>query len=169
MRLTIRTRLYAGFGVVLCLLAAVGFAGWRYITSLSSEFQRLYANNVQAAVHLASAERGLWELRFGIGNFMVFDADGRAKILANQEKWYKQIEEGMKAYRTGSRTPEEQQAMKEWDESYPKYLESRPRWFELYSAGKTQEAAEWRHRSPRSSRCGALATWRWCAPTWRRR
>ncbi len=144
MRLTIRTKLYAGFGIVLCLLAVVGFAGWRYITSLSSEFQRLYADNVQAAVHLSNAERALWELRFGIGNFMVFDAEGRTKILAGQDKWYRQIEDAMKAYKSGSRTPEEQEALKEWEDSYPKYLQSRPRWFELYSAGKIQEAAEWR-------------------------
>ena len=49
MRLTLRGKLIGGCAAVLLLLVVVGFAAWRYVTSLSSEFRHLYAENVEAA------------------------------------------------------------------------------------------------------------------------
>ena len=49
MRLTLRGKLIGGCAAVLLLLVVVGFAACRYVTSLSSEFQHLYAENVEAA------------------------------------------------------------------------------------------------------------------------
>ncbi|MBI3968955.1 MAG: MCP four helix bundle domain-containing protein [Chloroflexi bacterium] len=96
------------------------------------------------STHLANMERAVWELRFGIANFMTADVEGRAKILADQEKWYRQVDEHAKVLGASDLTPEEREAFKVWQENYTKYVQSRPRWFELYAAGKTAEAAEWR-------------------------
>jgi methyl-accepting chemotaxis protein len=50
----------------------------------------------------------------------------------------------MAAYAAAKRTPEEVRLLEEFRTVYKKYEQARPRWFELYSAGKTEEAAEWR-------------------------
>ena len=49
MKLDTRTKLFAAFGALLILLAVVGFAGWRAVTTLSAEFESLYHDNLLAA------------------------------------------------------------------------------------------------------------------------
>ena len=50
-------------------------------------------------------------------------------------------------YAEGNRTPEEKQALQEWNEVFTQYVAARPRWFELQNAGKFDEAAEWRAKT----------------------
>jgi anti-anti-sigma regulatory factor/HAMP domain-containing protein len=64
--------------------------------------------------------------------------------VAEQDKWYRIIDENMQAYARGGRTSEEQAALQEWQTVYIKYVEARPRWFQLINEGKTEEAAAWR-------------------------
>jgi methyl-accepting chemotaxis protein len=140
----IRAKLYLGCGVMLLLIAMVWGVGWRATSAVSSNAHSLYDNNVQAAVQLGKAQNALWQLQYGFPQFMVLGAEALAKIVADEAKWYQQIEEAFKAYTAGSRTLEEQQALREWEDAFTKYVQARPRWFELYGAGKTEEAAEWR-------------------------
>lgn len=132
------------FALALVLFLIVGVMGQRALQQVGSQFKELNADNVQGQVQLASIERAVWELRFGIANFMTADDAGRAKILADQDKWYKQVADSADAYAKGDRTPAELEAFKAWQDAYSKYVAARPRWFELYSAGQTQEAAQWR-------------------------
>src|SRR5215467_15745539 len=67
--LSVGKRLFLGFGLVLALTAGIGLIGWNYTHTMSDEFDHLYTDNLKSAVHLANAERGLWELRFGIANY----------------------------------------------------------------------------------------------------
>jgi methyl-accepting chemotaxis protein len=129
---------------MLCLMAAVGGVSWWSTTTVASEAQRLYNNNVQAGGQLGQAQNAMWQLRYSVAQFMVLGAEGRAKIVADEAKWYKEIAEAFTAYAAGSRTPEEQQTLKEWEEAFTRYAQTRPHWFELYGAGKTEEAAQWR-------------------------
>jgi hypothetical protein len=62
-----------GFGAVLFFLSIVGYIGWKNTTTFSSELADLYNHNVKAAIYLANAERGLWELRFGLPNYISGD------------------------------------------------------------------------------------------------
>lgn len=144
MRFGVRSKLFLGFGVVLVLMAGVAFFGWEFNRQLTAEFDSLYKDNISAAIQLSNAERALWELRFGIANFMTGDATARQKILDDSPKWFQQMDDNLKAYGDGNRTPEERQALQEFLDNYQKYRETRPHWFELYAAGKTQEAAEYR-------------------------
>lgn len=86
----------------------------------------------------------MWELRFGIANFTLFDANARAKILADQDNYYRQIDENINIFSSRTRSPEEAALLQAWNENYSSYLKERPRWFELTIAGKLQEAAKWR-------------------------
>ncbi len=142
--LSVGKRLFLGFGIVLALTAGIGLVGWHYTRTMAGEFDSLYTENLQSAVHLSNAERGLWELRFGIANYEGWGATDRAKIRTDESKWMRQIDDNMKAYSQGTRAAAEKEALKEWDDWYTKYLAARPHWFELIEAGKHDEAHEYR-------------------------
>src|SRR4051794_14852859 len=142
--LSVGKRLFLGFGLVLALTAGIGLIGWNYTHTMANEFDSLYTDNLQSAVHLANAERGLWELRFGIANYEGWNVTDRAKIRAEESKWMSQVAENMKAYSQGNRTKAEKETYAEFDDWYTKYLAARPHWFELIDQGKHDEAHEYR-------------------------
>lgn len=142
--MSVGKRLFLGFALVLALTAGIGLIGLQYTRSMAGDFDSLYTDNLQAAVHLSNAERGLWELRFGIANYEGWNTTDRAKIRAEETRWMRQIEDNMKAYGQGNRSPEEKDALKEFDDWYTKYLASRPHWFELVDEEKHDEAHEYR-------------------------
>ncbi len=144
---SIRVRLLVGFGVALLLLAAVGGFGWRATSRLAEQFDVLFHSNVEASVQLAKAADALWQLRYGFPQFLVMGAEDRAKIVADQAKWRKQIDDALVVYGASDRTPEERKALEEWNDIFGKYMEARPRWFELVEAGKMEEAASWRAKT----------------------
>ncbi|MHB8066633.1 MAG: methyl-accepting chemotaxis protein [Desulfobaccales bacterium] len=150
----ISLKLYLSFGTLLVLLMVVSAVFWRN----SNDSQKIYADyadQVRAGIHLSNVERAQWELRFGVANFMVFDAQGQNKIKEEGPKWYKEAEENIKAYAAGDRTPEEKQVLNEWQDVFSKYKPARERWLELYQAGKKEEAAE--YRAQNTNRYGAAS------------
>jgi methyl-accepting chemotaxis protein len=142
--LKVGAKISAGYVAVLALLVLVGVIGWQSITTLTSKYDSLAHDNLNGAVHLANAQNALWQLRYGFPQFLVLGAEDRAKIVADEAKWYQQIDENMKSYAAGSRTPEELEALKAFQNIYTQYIQARPRWFQLLNEGKTTEAAEWR-------------------------
>src|SRR4029077_18390146 len=142
--ISVGKRLFLGFALVLILTAGIGLVGWHYTRTMTAEFDSLYTENLQSAVHLSNAERGLWELRFGIANYEGWNTTDRAKIRAEETKWMSQIAENMKAYSQGNRTKAEKETLAEFDDWYTKYLAARPHWFELIDQGKHDEAHEYR-------------------------
>lgn len=144
MKFGIRGKLLAGFAILLALMLPVGFVSWRDTTNMAAESRSLYQNNLLGAVQLANAENALWQLRYGFPQFIVLGDDARRQIVADEPRWYKVIDDNMRTYAAGTRTTDEQQALREWDEVFAKYVQARPRWFELYGAGMIDEAAEWR-------------------------
>jgi methyl-accepting chemotaxis protein len=113
---------------------------------MSGQAQLLYKHNVLAAVQLGAAQSALWELRYGFPQFIVAP-DRRQEILESQAKWYTIIDDNLRRYAAGRRTAEERQALAGWEQAFSKYRQARPRWFELYGAGKVREAADWRART----------------------
>jgi methyl-accepting chemotaxis protein len=142
--LSVGKRLFLGFGIVLALTAGIGLVGWHYTRTMAGEFDSLYTDNLQSAVHLSNAERGLWELRFGIANYEGWNVTDRAKIRAEESKWMRQLEDNMKAYGQGNRTQAEKETLAEFNDWYLRYLAARPHWFELIDQGKHDEAHEYR-------------------------
>src|SRR6476620_5437001 len=142
--LSVGKRLFLGFGIVLALTAGIGLVGWNYTHTMAGEFDSLYTENLQSAVHLSNAERGLWELRFGIANYEGWNTIDRAKIRAEESKWTRQIEDNLKAYGQGNRSAAEKETLADFNDWYIKYLAARPHWFELVDQGKHDEAHEYR-------------------------
>jgi methyl-accepting chemotaxis protein len=126
-------------------MSIVGFAGWHYVKSLEGEYQDLYRNHLQGAVYLASAQDALWQLRYGFPQYMIATDDAsRKKITDDEPKLVKVVGENIAAYHALDLTDDEKQALAGLDEVWAKYTGARPKWFELYGAGKLDEAAEWR-------------------------
>lgn len=98
MKLDIGRKLWLGSGVLLLITLGMGVMQWVTLTELSAQFDSLYANNLQAATYLADAERGMWELRFGLPNYYSGEVDGRALIRADGEKWTLQVQNTLKSY-----------------------------------------------------------------------
>jgi hypothetical protein len=144
MSMSLRTRLNVTFAVVLVLLVAVGGLSWWNTRALSAEAKSLYEDHLKGTVSLANSESALWKLRYGFPQFMVLGPEDRAKIVAEEPKLYETIENHMKDYAAGNRTPEEREALREFREVFGKYVEARPKWFALQGEGKLEEAAVWR-------------------------
>ena len=145
-RLGIRGRLLAGFGLVLLLLVAVGLVSWKAHRDLQRRFDAIAEDNLVSAVRLAHASDALWQLRYGFPQFLVLAQDpaGRRKILDDQPRWRGEIDEAIEGYARGDRTVEERRALSEWRDVFGKYMDARPRWFELVQADQLEEAARWR-------------------------
>src|SRR6266498_5058250 len=139
----LKTRLAFGFSVLLVMMGIVGLVGWRYTHNLAREFERLYQDSVLGAVYLAKAESSLWRLRYGFPQFLVMGPEDRTKIVNDEPRLYKEVEDNIQAYAAGNRTAKEKEAIKVWEEIFGKYRGARPKWFQLLNDGK-EEAAEWR-------------------------
>jgi len=98
-------------------------------------------------IGLVNAQNAMWELRFGVANFMTGSEEARKKILADETKWADMVKDSLDSYQAKAVTPEEQAGLAELRESFAKYMASRPKWFELYSSGQTEEAADWRAKN----------------------
>lgn len=150
----ISLKLYLSFGLLLVLLLVMSLFAWKN-TVRSQNIYTEYADQVGSGINLSNAERGMWELRFGVANFMTADESPRQKIMADGPKWHRQVEENLKAYASGNRTPEEKSVIKEFEEVFSSYKPARERWFEIYRSGKKEEAAE--YRAQNTNRFGAAS------------
>ena len=144
--MSIRAKLLLAFGVVLILMGVVGLAGRQATMVMDAQADELFESNVEAAVELGAAQSALWELRYGFPQFMVVP-EKRQEILDSQAKHYATIDESLRRYAAAERTPEERAALAEWEQAFTRYRQARPRWFELYGAGKFEEAADWRAKT----------------------
>ncbi|HWZ44965.1 MAG TPA: methyl-accepting chemotaxis protein [Candidatus Saccharimonadales bacterium] len=142
--MSIGKRLSWSFAAVLFLTACMGFIGWKYTDSMANEFKSLYTDNLQSAVQLSNAERGLWELRFEIANYPSWTVEERVRLRAAEGRQIAQVNDNLKDYGQGSRTAEEKEALKDFNEQWNKYLEARPHWFQLVDEGKLDKASEFR-------------------------
>jgi methyl-accepting chemotaxis protein WspA len=143
---TIAAKLYLSF----LLMAALVIASAAFVLQNINESQRanqILNNHTTGAVLLSEAQNALWQLRYGFPQFMVLDAAGRAAVVANEAKWYTEIDGALDGYSQMEISDEEKRKLAELREIYAKYIEARPRWFELQGKGKIQEAAEWRAKT----------------------
>jgi len=153
-KMGISRKLYLSFGSLLVLLLILSLFAFRN-TIKSQDIYIEYADQVGSGIHLSDAERGMWELRFGVANFMTADEAAQQKIKADGEKWYRQVEENLKAFASGNRTPEEISTYKALAEAFTNYKPARERWFEIYQSGAKEEAAAFRAQN--TNRFGAAS------------
>jgi methyl-accepting chemotaxis protein len=141
--LRIRTQLAIGFAVMVLLVLASGMLIW-YETMKSEHRSHLARHSTVGAVALADAQSALWQLRYGFPQFMLGDEAGRRKIVEDEAKQYALVAEAFSRYEQSDPTEEEKKALKALQETYGKYIAARPKWFDLYGAGKIEEAQQWR-------------------------
>ena len=144
MKLSISKKLYLGFGACIVFLALCGLGTWLYSSNVTDHYQSLN-NNMRGAVELANVERGMWSLRFGIANYPGADENGRAKIMADEAKFYGDMQHALETFGSlANLSGQEVKAAESLKQTISNYMGSRPKWFELFNAGKLDEAKEWR-------------------------
>ena len=145
--MSITKRLLLGILSIVALFAlALGFSVKNSFDSMS-DLQGVATENVRGAVHLAAAQDALWRLRYGFPQFMVSNAEARAKIVDEEKKWAAVVNEKFTEYEKGHLTEEEKLALAALHKEYDRYMEARPKWFALYGEGRVEEAAEWRAKT----------------------
>ncbi len=149
-------RLGLSFGLVIALLAGVGYLGWSTSRSLAAESTEMFEKNLRPATLLASAERGLWELRFQLPNYLLAGPEDRRKITAKGPEWRAQVEQniaGLKALDLASN----REGLAAFEKDFATYLSARPRYFELIDLGQVDEAKEFQARETNPAAARAVA------------
>jgi methyl-accepting chemotaxis protein len=141
--LRVRTRIAIALATVVVLLLAISLLSIINSSRNSAAIESTQSSNIG----LVNAQNAMWELRFGVANFMTGSEEARKKILGDEAKWSTMVKENLDTYSRKQLTTEEQASLAELRDTFQKYMESRPKWFELYSAGETEQAADWRAKN----------------------
>lgn len=127
------------------LLMVAGVAVWLAMQS-QKDAHALYKNQVGTG-ELGKATSALWQLRYGFPQFMVSDSAAKQKIVADEAKWVKLIDDALVAYEATELSDAEAKSLKSLKDVYEQYAEARPKWFALQLEGKPEEAADWRAKT----------------------
>ncbi|MFN8515629.1 MAG: MCP four helix bundle domain-containing protein [Thermomicrobiales bacterium] len=144
MKFGIRQRLFASFAVVLVLMVTVWWVGFQANKGLESELEAQYNVELRGAVDLGAAQSAMWQLRYTLPDYLTQNEDGKQQIVKAEVARIKAVEDNIAAFRAVADTSDSLAALQVWDRTWPKYRDSRPHWFELQQAGKSQEAEAWR-------------------------
>lgn len=153
LNLTIRTKVLAGFSLLLVLSAVFAIVSiWQVNT-----FQRLQALAETKFTIIAQAENSIWELRSGFPLYMTSpDPKRRQSIKDANPKFIRDVEQGLQAYaELTNLTDEEAAKLKETREALELYVSKQPVLFGLFDEGKVDEAQEIRAKWTTP---GAIAT-----------
>jgi methyl-accepting chemotaxis protein len=151
------TRLFSMLGFALALTALIGAIGYFGAFRLSNAATAIYSDGVLATQRLATAHNALWELRFGISQYIaVPDPEKRRKIIADSPQWFGIIDRNLADYEAGNLTPEERRALSDLKDVYGQYKAKRAGWFELMEANKVEEAADYRAKTIMVSGAGTV-------------
>lgn len=144
MKLPLSFQLNLGF--VLALLLALGVAGsaWRIAYEYEIDVDHAYNDQLAGTVLLTEAESALWQLRYGMEQFMLGDAATQRRILDEEPKWHAVITGRIDAFAKVRHTNEELRELAVLRAEYARYIEARSRFFELWQAGRHDEANDWR-------------------------
>ena len=146
--MTVKARMGLLAGVTIFFTLLIGAIGFIGTVNLSSKLNEMNTDGVLATRYLANAQDAMWQLRFGISQYLaVPDPEKRKKIIDESPKWFGIMDDNLKLYGSVSLTGEAKEALKKLVEIYSQYKEARPKWFELMEAGKTEEAAEFRSKT----------------------
>lgn len=140
LNLTIRTKVLAGFSLLLLLSAVFAVvATWQVNT-----FQRLQALTETKFSIIAQAENSVWELRSGFPLYMTSpDAKRRQGIKDANPKHIRDVEQGLQAYsELPNLTDEEAEKLKQTRAFLAEYVAKQPLLFGMFDEGKVDEVQE---------------------------
>ncbi|WP_420265419.1 methyl-accepting chemotaxis protein [Candidatus Magnetominusculus dajiuhuensis] len=144
-------------GVTIILTAVICVLGYVGVSGLSLTINEINTDGVIAGRALADAQNALWQLRYGISQYLaVPDPASRKKIIEEGPKWISAVEDNLKIFSSTKLNDEGKATLKEMLDIFAQYKEARPRWLELMEAGKTQEAADFRAKTILISGAGSV-------------
>ncbi len=155
--MTVKGKLVTGLGIILLMVMVVGGVGiWNMMRSL--QLIDAVGASSRGAVQLANAQNALWQLRYGFPQFILYtDKTARDKIVADERRWNKEIDDNLAAFRSGQHTAEEMAGLKKLEDVFRQFKDARPRWFQLYGEWKLEEAAEWHSKTIAPHGAGTIA------------
>jgi len=155
--MSIGTRLGFGFGLILLIALVVGAIGFYSVGRLGAEVDRTFDEQVIAGRHLAAAQDALWELRYGISQYLAAPKpDPRKKIVEDGPKWLAAMDESLAKYAKTNPGEEPRKKYEQLMSIYKDYKDKRPGWLALVEEGKIEEAAEYRARTILVSGAGTV-------------
>jgi methyl-accepting chemotaxis protein len=135
--------LFAGFGLVLALLMAVGAIGLKNTTDFAAQFKHLHQERLQAVTLLNSAEQGVYELRLGAAGLSYAlaqrDPAVRVAIKARDEKWLKQIDDDVRNLEANLSAADKAR-LQDWKAAYGQFLKSRQQIIDLVDKNQFSDA-----------------------------
>ncbi len=141
-------RLFLGFGTTIILTAIVAFIGFNATQRLSASIETINGNGVRALQSLAEVQNALWELRYGVSQYIAVPTpESRQKIIADSPKLFDALDHGLQQFGSSDMTPASLAALAAFKDAYSEYKAKRPGWFDLMEAGKFDEAAEYRAKT----------------------
>ena len=155
--MNVKNKLIAGLGTILLISSLMGGVGiWN--TMRSSRFIDDIADSARGTLQLANSQNALWQLLYSIQQFILYtDKGARDKIVADDAKWYKEIDDNLVAFKAGQRSPEELTSLTKLQDVFKRFREARPHWFKLYFEWKLDEAGEWRSKTLQPLADGTIA------------
>ena len=140
-------RLLIWLTILVVLVLVNGILSLRLVLDLEHIVTHMVRGHLQGAVHLAEANDALWRLRYEFPQFMVGNSDERDRILAEEPALYEKLAKQLDLYAATISSDDEKQKFEALKVSYLRYIAARPKWFELYVAGRIDEAREYRSRT----------------------
>ena len=145
--MSIARRLAALAAVIIAFLivfAMADYLGQRQLRNIQAGTSRA----VNATRALAEARNAMWQLRFGISEYLsVPKPEERRRIIRDSPLWFKALDDALARFGQTDLTPEQSAKLAELQPVYQAYKTARPRWFELMEDGRDDEAAEWRSKT----------------------
>jgi methyl-accepting chemotaxis protein len=146
-KLKISARLAVGFGIVLIAFFVVCALSVNSIKDAIALSHVTAERNAKTSA-LSTAQSAVWSLRWDVAQFIaVNDAADRKVIIDRAGDTRKQFENAMSIYEKmqwGDLTKEEIALSGELNSAFRRYSDARLKWFDLYGAGKTEEAVAFR-------------------------
>jgi hypothetical protein len=130
---TVKKRFAALFATLVVTLGVC--AG--LVVSLASDAQEqleIVQENMAGAVALGNANSAVWELRWELGLFLS-DPSARQRIMDNEAKHRARLNDAFKVYGALKITPEEREGLEQLKTNLGKYMDARPKWFQLMNEG----------------------------------
>lgn len=137
-----------GFGLMIAFLLLIGGATAWTTSRFAARVSHLGVQNTRRTAHLAAIEEAVRELRAAVLPFIAAtDAQAREAIARGMDQKIAEIDQNIELLSAGTRSRHEADVLAEFVRAYRRYLDARPRWIELCSAGRSDDAAQWRSRT----------------------
>jgi methyl-accepting chemotaxis protein len=141
-------RLALGLGVTFMFLLLIGGVTAYATAQFAARVNQIGEQNTRGTEYLARIEGAVWELQQGVSTFIAEpDPQARAQVVGDSARWVAAVDTNVLALSRSTRSQAEADALVEFAGHYRRYVESRPRWFELFGAGAFDEAADWRSQT----------------------